>query len=147
MKHPSDSSKQTRLEKRLVAQVAKALGASLPAQPLRLFCGASVQVDGVNEKKRVLYEAFSHIGEIKSGQERKLARDLLKLIAVERDRGGKWRKVICVHDQPAVRLLSGRSWLAAVVHDFRFEIFRASASASGRARLVAIQRRQRMVNA
>ena len=67
MKHPSDSSKQTRLEKRLVAQVAKALGASLPAQPLRLFCGASVQVDGVNEKKRVLCEAFAHIGGLQTG--------------------------------------------------------------------------------
>jgi len=113
---------------------------------VKLGNGATVEIDGLNERHRVLCEAFSHVGEMKSGQVRKLAQDMLKLIAVERDRGGNWTKVVCVYDQPAANQLSGRSWLAAVARDFGFNIHHVTASESERAKIAAIQHRQRMVN-
>ena len=145
-KHPSESSRQMKLERRLVADVEDHLGVLLESQTIPLTTGGSVQVDGINEKKRILCEAFAHVGEVKSGQQRKLAQDILKLIAVERDRGRRWRKVVCVNDGPAFGLLAGRSWLAGVARLMGVEIHLGRISASSRARIAATQRRQRMVN-
>jgi len=100
------------------------LGAQLVPETLRLPNGTVFQLDGIDRRNKVLCEFFSHMGKLKDGQRKKLARDLLKLLAVEHFLGGGWQKAICVADEPASKYLTGRSWCAAVVKEFGFKVVR-----------------------
>jgi hypothetical protein len=144
--HPSDSAPQTKEEKRLIARVAIQIDTPLAPKSISLADGVTVKIDGVNEGKRVICEAYAHVGEIKPGQRRKLAQDILKLILVERSTRHKWRKVICVNDLSVKRRLEGKSWLALAVKRFGIEVIPVSPSPARHAQLIAIQHRQRMVN-
>ena len=145
--HPSDSSSQAAAEPLLLAEAARSLNVVLMPHHYRLPNGAKVQLDGFNENERILCEVFAHVGEIKPGQMRKLATDMLKLLGVERSLGGDWRKFLCVADTDAERCLNGQSWLAFVVRDFGFKVIRVSLPPKQRDPLLEAQRRQRMVNA
>jgi hypothetical protein len=62
-------------------------------------------VDGFNEAARVLCEAYAHLGKTKGDQPAKLAKDILKLLTVERVSRGTWRKVLCLVDEEAAACL------------------------------------------
>ena len=135
----SDSSVHTAAEPICLALVGEQLGVRLAPETVRLSDGTTFQLDGVDRGAHVLCEVFSHIGALKDGQKKKLAKDLLKLLAVEHSVEGPWRKVICVVDAPARKYLTGASWCAAVAREFRFEVVAVILSHDQREELVRAQ--------
>lgn len=142
----SDSSEQREAELALLAALSAELGHPLVPTVVPLKNGASVDLDGFNEDARILCEVYAHIGKTKGAQPAKLAKDILKLLSVERVLGGEWRKVVCLADSQAGSCLRGRSWLAAAVVDFGVEVRIVALSAELREKVSAAQRRQVMVN-
>jgi hypothetical protein len=135
----SDSSVHTAAEPVCLALVGEQLGVTLAPETVRLSDGTTFHLDGVDRGAHVFCEVFSHIGDLKDGQKKKLAKDLLKLLAVEHSVGGAWRKVICVVDAPAQKFLTGASWCAAVAREFRFEVVTAVLSHVQREELLQAQ--------
>lgn len=147
MTHPSDSAEQREAEPELIEALSRELGISLAPAILPLGNGAQVAVDGLNLEARVACEVYAHIGETKGAQRHKIARDILKLLAVERIRGGgQWRKMLCFADGATAQCLLGRSWLAEVCRTLDIEIHVLPLSSELRAKILAAQRRQVMVN-
>jgi hypothetical protein len=145
-KHLSDSDEQRQAELALIAALSLKLGYRLAPTPMRTGDGVTVRVDGVNLEHSTICEAYAHIGKTKGGQPAKLAKDILKLLAVERANGGTWRKIICLADADAVSCLRGRSWLAAAVTTFGIQVEVVELPAAIRQQVVEAQRRQIMIN-
>ncbi|NQT12414.1 MAG: hypothetical protein HQ582_06690 [Planctomycetes bacterium] len=120
--HLSDSEVQREVEPVCLQLVSDILKVPLAPDDIRLDDGTLFRVDGVNRTSRVLCEVFAHVGKMLDGQKKKLAKDMLKLLAVENALGGEWRKIICIVDDPARKFLEGRSWCASVIRQFRFEV-------------------------
>ncbi len=135
----SNSSVHTAAEPICLALAGEQLSVRLATETVRLSDRTTFQLDGVDWSACVLCEVFSHIGVLKDGQKKKLAKDVLKLLAVEHSVGGAWRKVICVVDAPAQKYLTGKSWMAAVVREFRFEVLAVALSRDQREALVRAQ--------
>jgi hypothetical protein len=141
--HNSDSTHQQQFEKELIGQCACRLSAALISKELTLKSGTKVQIDGFNEKNRILCEAFARIGNMKPGQKRKLGSDILKLIFVERTLGGQWRKIICVSaDSHAEKYLKGHSWIGQIVREFDFIVDVSFLSAEWKERILDAEKRQ-----
>lgn len=138
----SDSYQHTVAERLLLDLAEQKLRVRLESKSMRLENGATFHLDGVNERAKVLCEVFSHLGDLKDGQKKKLARDVLKLITVERIKGEPWRKVICVADEPAQRYLVGRSWCAAAVREFDFGVLLFALKPGQQRRLAKTQVRE-----
>ena len=137
----SDSSVHSTAEPACLALVGSELNARLVPEVIRLDDGTEFQIDGVDRENRVLCEVFTHVETMKDGQQKKLAKDLLKLLAVEHSLAGSWRKVICVVDEPARDFLCGRSWIASVVREFHFEVVMVSLAAEVRLAILQEQAR------
>lgn len=120
--HLSDSEVQREVEPVCLQFVSDILKVPLAPDDIRLDDGTLFRVDGVNRTDRVLCEIFAHVGKMLDGQEKKLAKDMLNLLAVENALAGEWRKIICIVDDPARKFLAGKSWCASVVRQFRFEV-------------------------
>ncbi len=146
MKHKSDSSMQRLTETEALTFLAMKHGWVLDPVTTRLRNGASVNIDGADLKARILCEVYSHMGRLKGGQPGKIAKDILKLVAVERTLGRKHRKLICFTDEAAAACLRGKSWLAEVAMDLGVEVVVVTLGKKSVARLRAAQRRQVMVN-
>ncbi|MHB0958791.1 MAG: hypothetical protein ACYC0X_15400 [Pirellulaceae bacterium] len=122
--------------------VSDTLKVPLAPDDVRLEDGTLFRVDGVNRTERVLCEIFAHVGKMLDGQEKKLAKDMLKLLAVENSLRGDWRKIICIVDGPAREFLAGKSWCACVVRQFRFEVLMTALDEGLRLQLKTVQRQQ-----
>src|SRR6266851_1004980 len=120
--HLSDSAVQRSAEPVCLALVNAALSTRLAPEQIRLDDRTQFCVDGIDREARVLCEIFAHMGVLEDGQKKKLAKDILKLLAVEHALAGRWRKVICVIDKPARDFLCGKSWCAGVAREFHFEV-------------------------
>ncbi|MGA2137763.1 MAG: hypothetical protein ABSH14_02775 [Verrucomicrobiia bacterium] len=118
-------------------------GLSLHRKQLLLNCGARVELDGFDEKERIVCEVYAHIGPLKPGQVHKVASDILKMLLVERDQGGDgWHKVYCFADKAAAQQLSGDSWLARAAKRFGVEVEVVQPPKQTRASVKKAQRRQ-----
>lgn len=146
MAHLSDSSEQSKAERELLRQLAADLGVSLQPMTIELKEGVRVNIDGVNQEHRILCEVYAHIGHTRGGQPHKIAKDILKLIAVEKRHPGRWRKILCFADRAAAQCVSGSSWLAAVCSDFGVAVRVFSLPPDLHEAVVSAQRRQVMVN-
>lgn len=144
--HPSDSADQQEAEALLLAGLSEALGVELAPQTLSMGESARVELDGCSEDRTILAELYAHIGETKGAQRHKIAKDILKLVAVEAERGQRCRKILGFADESAARYLRGRSWLAAVVQALEVEIHIIDLPSEWRNRLLRAQARQVMVN-
>ncbi len=128
-KHLSDSSVQSAAELFCLSLVGTELQVRLEPEEIRLEDGTQFRIDGMDQQAKVLCEFFAHVGSMKDGQKKKLAKDMLKLLAIEHALGGAWRKIICVVDEPARSFLCGKSWCSAVVREFHFEVVVVSVTA------------------
>lgn len=144
--HPSDSDVQRRAESELVSALAATLNLELVNSRLSLD-DCSVQIDGLNEGKRVACEAFARLGALKPGQKRKLGSDILKLLMLERVKGGEWRKILVVAGEETAAWLSGGSWQARAVREFSVEVFRVPLERALATELLNRQVAQVMMNA
>jgi len=97
----SDSAVQHRAEGVIRKLLAMRLGVSLEPMVIALGAGAPVHVDAVSPDGLVLAEIFARQGELKGGQQKKVAIDALKLITVRRERPGA-QLVIAFADQEAL---------------------------------------------
>lgn len=125
-RHPSDSSAQGNAEKAMIDILNQRLGTALERKRLALPDGVVVDLDGYDKDKFTLCEVFAHLGEMKAGQRRKVASDILKLIFTASALGGSWRKVLCLARSDAkgsvARALGGRPWLVAAIGHFGIEV-------------------------
>lgn len=144
--HPSDSADQKEAEALLLAGLSEALGVELSPQTLSMGESARVALDGCSEDRTVLAELYAHIGETRGAQRHKIAKDILKLVAVEAEQGQRCQKILGFADEAAARYLRGRSWLSAVVQALEVEIHIIDLPAEWRDRLLRAQARQVMVN-
>jgi hypothetical protein len=140
--HPSNSTVQVAIESECLELVGQELDARLIPEVLKLVDGTEFQVDGVDKAKRVLCEVFSHIGPLKDGQRKKLAKDILRLLVAEHSLQGDWRKVICVVDDPAYRYLTKTSWCSVAAKEFGFQVLKVMPDPKSRLRLNEAQVRQ-----
>ncbi len=145
-RHKSDSHVQRGVEAVLVRLLAKQERVSLEPHKVGLRNGAAVNVDGFNERKRVLCEVYAHVGKTRGSQPGKIAKDILKLVAAEKRLGGRWRKIICFANKDAAACVENRSWLSVVAEDLRIQVIVVKATARTIASVWAAQELQRMVN-
>ena len=127
-RHKSDSTEQREVEPVMLRRLNRRLHSSLSPESLKLNCGAHVELDGFDKKRRILCEVYAHLGVLKGGQPHKVAHDILKMLLVEKDRGKRpWRKIYCfANEVPQEVRQSGKSWLAhaAIQFDVKFEAVR-----------------------
>ena len=144
--HVSDSSEQRTAEAVILEKTNEDLGLSLVPKQMTLKDSTVVHVDGVDEENRVLCEIYAHIGVLKGSQPDKVAADLLKMMLVEADKGGTWRKVFCFADEDASAKLKGRSWLALAASQFGIEIHTIELPKDLQDSVKSAQARQEMTN-
>lgn len=146
MAHLSDSGEQSKAESELIRQLSADLGLVLQPMSIELEEGVRVNIDGFNQEHRILCEVYAHVGRTRGSQPHKIAKDILKLIAVEKRHPGSWKKILCFADQDTAQCVSGRSWLATVCRDFGVMVRVFSLPSDLHEAVVAAQRRQVMVN-
>ena len=112
------------------------------------FCAApsvlsGLKLDGFADgDKPVCVEVFAHVGPCKPGQQRKLSRDMTKLLLAERRLGKPCRKVIVVGDAAAVGHLS-KGWDGEFAREFGIELLVVDVGEDVRRALLTAQERQR----
>jgi hypothetical protein len=74
--------------------------------------------------KNIIGEIYAHVGALKDGQKKKIAKDCLKLIAFERhydEQETLEKQFICVDNSVEI-YLNGKSWLAKIFKSFDIEV-------------------------
>jgi hypothetical protein len=94
---------------------------SLPSANIVLSDGSKIQIDGWNDSKNIFAEFYSRQGPLKDGQKKKIARDILKLAWLGRDREG-CRVIFCHANKSIQDYLTNGSWLAQAMASFKVEI-------------------------
>lgn len=145
-KHLSDSTEQQTAEGFILEELSSTIGVELKPGKLYLSSNTTVQIDGINEKKKVICEIYSRIGKLKGSQPDKVASDFLKMLLIEKSLGGDWKKHFCFASDEAASLLKGKSWLASSAKQFgiNFHVYSLPKEIAGL--VVAAQKRQKMVN-
>ncbi|MBQ8541774.1 MAG: hypothetical protein IJ435_09940 [Clostridia bacterium] len=105
-----------------------------------------INPDFYSEEYCVVGEIFAHIGKPKTGQDRKIASDILKMLLLDKVKGKVYRKIIVVCDENEEKKLSGLSTLAESIRRFEVEVMRVDISQELREQIVNAQKRQSMTN-
>ena len=142
MCHKSDSTEQTQAEYPIRNWIQKELNVTLESKELNLNDGCKVQIDAYSEKERILCDIYARIGELKPGQDDKVAVDILKLIYVSKSLGGKWRKIFCFTDKRASKKLTGNGWIAKAAKKFGVKVMVAPQDDAENKKRIATQKRQ-----
>lgn len=112
----------------------------------KLPINISVQPDAIDLNKKVIVEAYAHIGALKGSQLHKVKGDILKLILIEEKLGENWKKVLCFADEAAAKYVRGASWVAEAVRTFDIEVHVVNLPEEQLELVRSAQKRQRMVN-
>jgi hypothetical protein len=139
--HPSTSTIQCSAEAALVAGVSAVIGVPLTKAVLAVG-DCKVELDGYNAAHGIACEAYAHVGELKAGQSRKLATDILKLALVGSHLGQACRKILVIAGAEAEAWLKSKCWQAGAAKHFSIEVMRIELSADMHREVVAAQVRQ-----
>lgn len=139
----SGSAEQLRAEEEIRKLLSHELGVELAPKRMELSAGTHVDVDGVAPDESLLVEIFAHQGPLKGGQRHKIQGDSLKLITLGKTRPAS-RLIIALCDQETANGVTG--WLAHTLEAFGVEKRTVNLPPDVRARLLAAQLRQKMVN-
>ena len=148
----SDSIEQRSLEKEMrqqmceIAGVDKAYAEAPESVHLTSEPEVSVAPDLYSESDKVIGEFYAHIGALKPAQKHKIAADALKMIMLEKDKGQKFRKIIFVCCDEVKKYLEGKSYLAAALRTFGVKVEIIRLSEEQRQKIIAAQKRQKMIN-
>lgn len=126
--HASDSLAQRDAEPLIIAAIAEHVG--VPLAPARVVFddGVRVELDGASEDRKVLVEAYAHIGALRGGQPKKLATDAFKLLWAGRKLEAT-RLVIAVIDVEVEQyLMRPKAWLTAALRDSGVEVVRSGST-------------------
>ena len=138
--HPSTSSEQLNAENTIKSELAKLLGVSFVDSPSDLD---GLQLDGYAESEPpILVEVFAHVGSSKSGQKRKLSRDMTKLLLAERRLDCACRKILAVVDDEAIEYTT-RGWDGEFAREFGIEFVVVPTESDLMLALRKVQDRQR----
>ena len=147
--HKSDSSEQIQAEEHIFSLVEQKLGITLEKNK-KLYLADNVftyiQPDFFSKDAYILGEIFSHIGKPKKAQNNKIANDILKMLAYEKVTGTQFRKIIVVCDQDEYDNLQGLSVLAETIRQFEIDLLYVQIDEGLQHKLLAAQKRQRMIN-
>lgn len=143
MLHPSDSTEQRQAESPILSWLNAELGVAMSPYVHKTEAGKRISVDGYDPAARVACEIFARVGELKPGQKRKVASDILKLMWFERQLGEPLqRKIICFASEEAAKVLDNTSWLAAAAVEFGVTFRVAHLDPAVIARLLLAQQQQ-----
>ena len=117
----SDSAVQRKAEAIIRDRLSELLGMPLEPREIKLAAGASVHVDAVSADGTVLAEIFARQGELKGGQQKKVAIDTLKLITIRRERS-EAKLYIAFADREASRYATGGGWVAQALRAWKVEV-------------------------
>jgi hypothetical protein len=144
--HASDSSVQTRAEAVIRDLLAQELGVTLEPTPLKLEGGPTVKVDAAAPDNTVIAEIFARQGQLKGGQQKKVAIDALKLITLRRVHQDA-RLILAFADEAASRYATAGGWVAQALREWNVEVKVRDIPGELRAEILAAQSTQKMVNA
>ena len=71
------------------------------ADPKQIPHLIGVQPDAVDSANKVVVDVYARIGNLKGGQLHKVKGDILKLIFIDEQLGGGWRKILVFADAAA----------------------------------------------
>ena len=148
----SDSIEQRSLEKEMrqqmceIAGIDKAYAEAPESVHLTSEPKVSIAPDLYSESDKVIGEFYAHIGALKPAQKHKIAADALKMIMLEKDKGQKFRKIIFVCCDEVKKYLEGKSYLAAALRTFGVKVEIIRLSEEQRQKIIAAQKRQKMIN-
>lgn len=142
--HASDSLAQRDAEPLIIAAIAEHVGAPLAPARVVFEDGVRVELDGASEDRKVLVEAYAHVGALRGGQPKKLATDAFKLLWAGRKLEAT-RLVIAVIDVEVEQyLMRPKAWLTAALRDSGVEVVRVAIDDEAHARVEAAQQLQLM---
>lgn len=142
----SNSEVQRRAEVIIRERLAERLGVRLSPKVVVLAAGAAVHVDAVSPDGGVLAEIFARQGELKAGQQKKVAIDTLKLITIRRERPNA-TLVIAFADNEASTYATGDGWVAQALRTWGVNVEVVEIPEEMRSEIRAAQKQQVMVNA
>lgn len=142
-KHPSDSTTQQEAEKHILCVLQDKLEVEFDATA-KLPINFGIKLDAINLIEKIIVEVYSHIGELKSGQKKKIQSDILKLAFIGKKNGTDWRKIICFVSDEAAKYVQGESWTAEAAKEFGIEIHVVTLSEEWEEKIKAAQEHQHM---
>ena len=144
-KHLSDSSEQQTAEAYMLKSLEQVLGLHFdPGAVLPIDVG--VKPDAIDPINKVVVEVYARVGEVKGGQLQKIKGDILKLALIGKNLGKGWRKILCFASDEAAKYIQGESWVAEAAREFEVEVHVMPLTSEQESKVIAAQRRQRMVN-
>jgi hypothetical protein len=126
-------------------RLAERLNVKLAPLTIRLAAGAPLQVDAASPDGTVLAEIFARQGELKGGQQKKVAIDALKLITIRRERPGT-RLLLAFADSAAAAYATGGGWVAQALRTWEVDVVVVDIPDELRSEIRAAQGSQTMVN-
>ena len=105
-----------------------------------------MQPDLYSEDKYIVGEIFAHIGKPKKAQDNKIAKDIIKMLLLEKTTGKQSRKIIVVCDLSEKKKLEGQSILAESIRQFGIEILYIEINEDIRNQILNAQELQKMTN-
>lgn len=141
-RHPSDSTEQVHAQKEILLLINQEYNLNLTSKKI-LIDDTLFQVDGYSEEPPVLCEIYSRIGKMKVAQHNKIAKDILKMLLIEKMKGQQFRKIIAFADEEAAQpFISGESWYSKLKDNFNIEIVIVQIPDELRNNLIQAQKRQ-----
>src|SRR5215213_1943765 len=142
--HLSDSTEQREAELAMISAASTALGVTLFPERVDLPGGAYVAVDGVGRDPLTYVEAFARQGILKGGQVQKIKGDTLKLSLLRH--AHPQARCVLVFASPEAARTATTGWIGEAGATFGIEVLVVQLDDALRARLIAAQARQVMVN-
>lgn len=143
-KSPSDVHREA--EQSMFKVIKESLGVELENNAQISVGSAYIQPDFYSEDDHIIGEIFAHIGKPKAGQDRKVAKDILKMLLLEKETGDAYKKMIVVCDEEQEKKLKGVSWIAECIRQFEIEVEMIDIDPDLRDKLKVQQEQQRKVN-
>lgn len=143
----SSSIEQQMAERILFEKVQYWLNKDLKENAKILVGKTYMQPDFYSREDGIIGEIFAHIGKPKGGQDDKVAKDILKMLLLEKLEKRAYRKIIVVCDEQEMKKLTGTSVIAECIRQFDIEVKMIDIETDLRTMLIAAQKRQRMTNA
>jgi hypothetical protein len=141
-KHPSDSTEQRLAHKEILSLINQSYKLNLVVNTLYL-ADISFQIDGYSEEPPILCEIYSRIGPMKVAQHNKIAKDILKMLLIEKMGGKQYRKIIAFADEEAAQpFIDSESWYSKLKDNFNIEILIVDIPSELKASLINAQKRQ-----
>ncbi|MFC2119890.1 hypothetical protein ACFLQ4_02345 [Bacteroidota bacterium] len=141
-RHPSASSEQQLAHKEILALLNQTHNLNLSSKKI-LIDDTLFQIDGYSEEPLILCEIYSRIGKMKVAQHNKIAKDILKMLLIEKMEGKQYRKIISFADEEAAQpFLKSEAWYSKLKENFNIEIIIVHIPDELRNNLIQAQKRQ-----